>query len=68
MSDRIWVDWAVTALLTGAVVSGGCIPAADDPRSSAPNVILIMTDDQGWAQVGFHGNRYTDAHPRPDGG
>ena len=58
MSDRIWVDWAVTALLTGAVVSGGCIPAADDPRSSAPNVILIMTDDQGWAQVGFHGNPY----------
>ena len=58
MSDRIWVDWAVTALLTGAVVSGGCIPASDDPRSSAPNVILIMTDDQGWAQVGFHGNPY----------
>ena len=21
-----------------------------------PNVILIMTDDQGWAQVGFHGD------------
>ncbi len=24
--------------------------------SSQPNIVLIMTDDQGWAQVGFHGD------------
>ena len=23
---------------------------------SQPNIVLIMTDDQGWAQVGFHGD------------
>ncbi len=27
---------------------------ADRPRG--PNVLLIMTDDQGWGDVGFHGN------------
>ena len=23
---------------------------------AAPNVVLIMTDDQGWGDLGFHGN------------
>ena len=58
MSDRIWADWGVRALLTGAVVSAGCMPATDESGPSSPNIILIMTDDQGWAQVGFHGNPY----------
>ena len=25
--------------------------------TTRPNVILIMTDDQGWGEVGFHGNK-----------
>ena len=28
---------------------------ADDPTNT-PNVILIMSDDQGWGDVGFNGN------------
>jgi arylsulfatase A-like enzyme len=29
--------------------------SAETPRQP-PNVVLIMTDDQGWGDVGFHGN------------
>ena len=30
---------------------------ADDPTATdTPNVILIMSDDQGWGDVGFNGN------------
>lgn len=46
----------VVASLVLLVESCGLAPEHSDP--ARPNVILIMTDDQGWAQVGFHGNPY----------
>lgn len=27
-----------------------------EPASSPPNILLIMTDDQGWGDLSFHGN------------
>lgn len=29
---------------------------APSPSREKPNIVLIMTDDQGWAQLGSHGN------------
>ena len=42
-----------------AGITAICQPSqlrADDPVVDAPNVILIMSDDQGWGDVGFNGN------------
>ena len=39
---------------------GGCQPTDDDtdasPAGSAPNVILLMADDMGWAQTSYYGH------------
>ena len=41
-----------------AVACGGCIPApaADPATPGKPNVILCMTDDQGWGDTGYNGH------------
>ena len=42
----------------GAIVSIVVSPAvfAADEKADSPNVIMIMSDDQGWGDVGFNGN------------
>jgi arylsulfatase A-like enzyme len=32
--------------------------AATEPASLRPNIVLIMADDLGWGQVGYHGGNY----------
>ncbi len=46
--------WPAVALLFALSACSG-----DDPASSnaaPPNIVIVMTDDQGWAQLGVHGN------------
>ncbi len=40
--------------------SCGAAPAEADLGQAPPNVVLIMTDDQGWGDFGFHGNPVLD--------
>ena len=43
----VWVAWLVL-----------CHPAAAAPRSGPPNVIFILVDDLGWADLGCYGSTF----------
>ena len=33
-----------------------CLGCGDAPKQRQPNIILVMTDDQGWGDISSHGN------------
>ena len=47
--------WGILTVIA-AVVLNACTPA--EKAIEKPNIILCMTDDQGWGDVGFHGLPY----------
>ena len=58
MSTRSLSSWQVLLFVLVAVLAAACRQLTDQARPTKPNIVLVMTDDQGWAQVGFHGNPY----------
>jgi len=44
------------AFSAGALVQGARAPADRPVAARRPNVVLIMTDDQGWGDIRSHGN------------
>lgn len=43
----------VIVTLIFVLIVGGCISS---PKKNKPNILLILADDQGWGDVGVHGN------------
>ncbi len=44
------------SVFAAAVLLASCGGAPSTTEDRPPNVVLIMTDDQGWAQLGVHGD------------
>jgi len=53
-SSSLWRTVCVVALAAGGMVLGCC--ASGGFSSAPPNVILVLTDDQGYGDAGIHGN------------
>ncbi|WP_435008150.1 arylsulfatase [Tundrisphaera lichenicola] len=55
MSFSPFIRWA-WAILAIWITSGSVYARLDEPELHRPNVLLIMSDDQGYGDLGFHGN------------
>lgn len=44
------------ALLVGLAACQGEVNYDEPQKSDAPNIVLLMSDDQGWGDVGYNGN------------
>lgn len=44
------------ALLVGLAACQGEVNYDEPQKSDGPNIVLLMSDDQGWGDVGYNGN------------
>jgi arylsulfatase A-like enzyme len=54
--DRAMSCRLISACCLIVLLHFACISNAQDQPADKPNIILIMTDDQGWGDVGYNGH------------
>ena len=50
------IAWRIAALAALAMTPTTDAVAADDAETRRPNVVVFLTDDQGWGDLSIHGN------------
>ncbi|REK22342.1 MAG: DUF4976 domain-containing protein [Planctomycetota bacterium] len=62
LGSRSW--WVTFALALPLLSQPGYVPA-ETPGARRPNVVIVLADDLGWAELGCYGNRFNET-PRLD--
>lgn len=50
--------WAFAAILAAPSPSAGAEPASAPSGEPKPNILLVVADDLGWGDVGWHGSKF----------
>ena len=63
---RTAITFRANSITTGVQTSRDVLPRIDIPPNYAPNVLLVVADDMGWADVGVNGQAWDVPTPNID--
>ena len=49
--------WAGVFAVVGSLLFSAASSSAAEEKAARPNILMIMSDDQGWGDTGYNGNR-----------
>ena len=54
--------WRAIGILAYGLAGSSGFLIADTDRPSRPNIVLLVSDDMGWNDVGYHQSRISTPH------